>query len=103
MPKSRKRSLKRLQRNKHCEDPATYAGLKEWYKSMFEKLGWIILAKSKGYMEDKVDSYKKGLYRLQDKLECKMNEIQDPDKKTDLSIMNKNVSVLIAHVNRDRL
>ena len=103
MPKSKTTIKKRSTRNKHCDDPATYAGLKEWYKSTFEKLGWIILAKSKGYMQDKVDSYKKGVYRLQDKLECKINEMQDPDKKIDLQIMIKNIGVLIDHINRDVL
>jgi hypothetical protein len=101
MPKSRKRSLSK--RNKHCDDPATENGLKQWYQAMFEKFGWIILAQSKGYMKDKVQSYKEGLFRLQDKLECKIEDMQDPDKKKDLEIMHKNLQVLIAHVKRDHL
>jgi len=98
MPKTRK-TLK--SRNKHCDDPATLHGLKIWYEAMFEKLGWMVLAHSKGYMKDKVHSYKQSLLRLEDKLQCKINSVHDMDKKTDLEIMHKNVKVLVAHVMKD--
>ena len=101
MTKTRKRTV--TKRNKHCDDQATSHGLKQWYQSMFEKFGWIILAQSKGYMKDKIHSYKEGLLRLQDKLECKIDDIQDPDRKKDLEIMHKNLQVLIEHVKRDKL
>ena len=104
MTKSRKKSTKRtVTRNKHCDDQSTSYGLKLWYQAMFEKFGWIILAQSKGYMKDKVNAYKEGLLRLQDKLECKIDDVQDPDRKKDLEIMHKNLQVLIAHVKRDKL
>ena len=110
MQKTHKQNAKRSstrsireKRDKHCDDAATSHGLKQWYDSMFERFGWIILAHSKGYMKDKVYSYKQALMRLQDKLECKIEDIQDPDKKKDLEIMHKNLQVLVEHVKRDKL
>ena len=85
----------------HCDDPATMEWLKVWHQQMFEQLGWMVLANSKGYMNDKVESYKKSLLRLEDKLQCKINSVQDPDKKKDLEIMLTNVKVLVAHVMKD--
>ena len=52
-------------------------------------------------MNDKVQSYKKSLLRLEDKLQCKINSVHDPDKKKDLEIMLTNVKVLVAHVMKD--
>jgi hypothetical protein len=99
MPNTMKATKTR--RNKHCNDPSTMHGLKVWYEAMFEKLGWMVLANSKGYMKDKVESYKKSLLRLEDKIQCKINSIENMDKKTDLEIMHKNVQILIAHVMKD--
>ena len=97
MPKTRKMT----NRNRHCDDPATMEWLKVWHQQMFEQLGWMVLANSKGYMNDKVDSYKQSLLRLEDKLQCKINSVHDIDKKNDLEIMHKNVQVLVAHVMKD--
>ena len=96
MPKTRK-----TRRNTHCDDPATMEWLKVWHQKMFEQLGWMVLANSKGYMNDKVQSYKKSLLSLEDKLQCKINSVHDIDKKNDLEIMHKNVQILIAHVMKD--
>jgi len=85
----------------HCEDPATMEWLKGWHQQMFEQLGWMVLANSKGYMNDKVQSYKKSLLRLEDKLKCKIESVHDLDKKKDLEIMLNNVKVLVAHVMKD--
>jgi hypothetical protein len=75
--------------------------LKVWHQSVFEKLGWMVLANSKGYMNDTVQSYKKSLLSLEDKLQCKINSVHDIDKKNDLKIMHKNIQVLLAHVMKD--
>jgi hypothetical protein len=52
-------------------------------------------------MNDTVQSYKKSLLSLEDKLQCKINSVHDIDKKNDLKIMHKNIQVLLAHVMKD--
>ena len=84
-----------------CENPATIQGINQWYTHIFEKLGWMILAKSKGGMNDKIVSYKKSLKRLEDKIECKMQSVHCIDKRDDLMIMLGNVKILINHVIKD--
>jgi|MesohylFT_1024984.scaffolds.fasta_scaffold36302_2 hypothetical protein len=79
---------------------ATYNGIRMWYKSMFEQLGWMILAKSNGY-RDKIISYKMSLQRLKTSIQKKHSTIKDADKKEDLSIMLKNTILLIDHVEKD--
>ena len=108
MPRSRKTIRKskvkspqryRLSPEK-CEYPATTHGLKKWHQAMFEKLGWMILAKKKRYTE-KVGSYLVSLSRLQNKLECKIHSVKDEDKKNDLKIMLDDVNILVEHAKRD--
>ena len=81
-----------------CE--TTFHGLNKWYKSMFEKLGWMVLAKERG-MTDKVKAYVNSLYRIHMAIEQKMKKTDDKDKMEDLRIMKKNIQILLAHVQKD--
>jgi hypothetical protein len=102
MPKTRKSiGYKKGTRRSHCKNPATMHGLNHWYEEMFEKLGWMVLAKSKGGMEDKLTTYKKSLKRLEEKLKCKMKGLEEHDRQVDVRIMLENVRILIDHAYKD--
>jgi len=90
--KSRTRKIKSVE--------ATMAGLTQWYKSAFERLGWMVLAREHG-MHDKVTCYKKEIQRLHASLCQKIDKVFDVDKREDLMIMKKNVECLIAHAKKD--
>jgi hypothetical protein len=79
---------------------ATMCGLQQWYKSKFEKLGWMILAKNKN-MHEKISEYKHSLEHLEKAIQHKMDYHVCKDDKDDLMIMLHNVKVLIEHVKKD--
>ena len=79
---------------------ATYSSLTNWYKKMFEKLGFMILAYNKGH-DDLINNYINNLYLLKDSLMEALVEINDPDRKRDLKIMLDNLKILIEHVTED--
>jgi hypothetical protein len=78
----------------------TIHGLQEWYRAMFEKLGWMIIAKHKKY-HSKITAYKNAIKLLKTELEEKIEQVENHDKKTDLKIMHYNVCLLMEHVNKD--
>uniref|UniRef100_A0A6C0HLH2 Four helix bundle protein n=1 Tax=viral metagenome TaxID=1070528 RepID=A0A6C0HLH2_9ZZZZ len=77
----------------------TFHGLYEWHKNMFEKLGWMILAKSHGY-HDKTNCYLKTCNRLKEALIEKLTVYTEADKKLDLEVLVKNVNILCTTANR---
>jgi len=79
---------------------ATFHGLDGWFKYLFEKLGWMILAKHYG-MTDKIVSYKMSLQRFKECAEQKIKHTRDIDKKHDIQIMHKNICLLIEHAEND--
>ena len=81
-----------------CE--VTYHGLIKWYDAEFEKLGWMILAKQRGY-NDKITAYLHSLTRLQQALEHKMTHLKESDRKEDVQIMLYNLKILMDHANKD--
>lgn len=86
---------------KSCKYEATFDGLNDWHRRMFEILGWMVLANKKKGMKDKIVSYKKSLNRLKEALECKIKNEVDIDNKNDLIILLNNVIILIDHVKKD--
>ena len=85
---------------KKCKYQSTYTALHLWFKSEFEKLGWMVLAKEKG-MHEKVRDYVHSVQRLHDHLFCKIQSTMDKDRLDDLTIMFQDVKVLLAHCKRD--
>lgn len=81
-----------------CE--TTFKGLNRWYKSVFEQLGWMVLAKQYG-MTDKVNVYVNSVYRIHMAIEQKMKKTEDKDRMEDLRVMKKNVQILLTHVQKD--
>jgi hypothetical protein len=79
------------------EYKVSYHGLHEWYKSMFEKLGWMVLAERDG-REHKIMQYKEGVQHLREAIAEKIGETVDIDKKNDLKILHYNVLCLIEHI-----
>jgi hypothetical protein len=78
----------------------TFHGLNHWMVSMFEKLGWMVLAERDGH-HHKIVSYKKSLSELVEAIEEKIKCTHDEDRMEDLHIMHKNVLSLVKHVNND--
>ena len=83
-----------------CKFQATTQALMKWYVSLYEKLGWMVLAQQKG-LKFKLDYYKKSIRLLKEELICKINSVQDYDKRNDLHIILDNVNILEKHVQKD--
>jgi hypothetical protein len=103
MPKSKKQVSKKtgtLKRNKSIHD-ATFHGIIVWYENSFKQLGWMVLAQKFGY-NDKISSYVNSVHRLKKAIQEKItHRLVISDRKEDLSIMLKNLEVLIEHINKD--
>ena len=93
------KNMRRKTMKKKCCD-ATYIGINKWFKHVFEHLGWMVLAKSRGHM-DKVMVYKESVNRLKDAIEERMHFMKDADKKQDLQILHRDVMILMEHINKD--
>jgi len=102
MPKQTRRTRQRSKTVKSheykCCD-ATFDGIHGWYKAMFEKLGWMILAKSKGICE-KTAHYKHSIERLRTTIIQKKENTHDIDKINDLDILLIDVDILLSHVKK---
>jgi len=86
-------------KTRKCKNPSTFAGLNIWFKTEYEKLGWMMLAKEKG-MYDKVSVYKTSVHHLARNLECKLHSVQEHDRKEDLQIMLNHTHVLCKFVDK---
>jgi len=71
----------------------TMKGIYEWYVAEFEKLGWMVLAKAKGYNE-KIRAYKKAIDHLLKTTEHLMKEYENTDRKHDLNVVHMNTMAL---------
>lgn len=72
---------------------STMKGLQHWYKAMFEKLGWMVIAEAKGY-NDKIEQYKRSISNLLKSIEHVMGEYEDHNRIHDLKVIYMNTEVL---------
>ena len=77
---------------------ATMYGLQNWYVAEFEKLGWMVLAKTKGY-DEKIVMYKRGINHLLKSIEHVMGEYVNVNRKHDLNVIYMNTMALKEFVN----
>jgi hypothetical protein len=87
-------------KSRKCKNDTTFVWANLWYKNVFEKLGWMILAKNKGE-HSKVHAYVNDVQRLYYQLDCKIKDTRDHDRKQDLRIMHKNIKCLLEHIHKD--
>lgn len=78
---------------------STFHGLYCWNKYLFEKLGWMILAKSDGH-KIQIDAYKNSINELISHLQSKKKSLKDVDRKKDIQILLDNSKILKSHVDR---
>jgi hypothetical protein len=87
------RSTRKVKLSFLPEISATFNGLHRWHKDMFEKLGWMVLAKAKG-MDYKITVYKKCINNLINSIKHVSAEYKDPDRKHDLNVLLMQVECL---------
>ena len=87
-------------KTRKCKNDTTFVWANLWYKNVFEKLGWIVLAKAEA-QDDKVHAYVNDVQRLYYQLDCKIKDTRDHDRKKDLRIMHKNIKCLLEHIHKD--
>ena len=71
----------------------TMRGLEKWHVVMFEKFGWMLLAKTEGKLH-KVDSYMNSIDDLIASLNLKLGKVNENDRKYDLNVILTNVKIL---------
>jgi len=75
----------------------TYIGIHKWTRAMFEKFGWMLLAKRNKH-ELKLEAYKESIQHLMEAIEERYKVTKCPEKKQDLVILLGNVKTLWNHV-----
>ena len=102
MPTQRKRPLSNAHQHtmKRSQHAHTFRAIQKWHQAMFEKLGWMLLARDHGYHE-KIVAYKAGLNHLCSAIEYKIKHTREADRKEDLKILLHNTHILMDHVSKD--
>lgn len=99
--RSRSRRSKRTTRKEPRipEMMGTMFGVNRWFRAMYEKLGWMVLAKAKG-LTHKVVEYKRNLARLVRMIEQLMSEYMNMNRIHDLKVLHIEARTLLAYVNK---
>jgi hypothetical protein len=83
----------KTRRNRLPKHAATMHGINHWYKHVFEQLGWMILAKAKGY-DTKIAAYKMSVTNLIATIKHVMTEYENNDRKHDLRVILMHTELL---------
>ena len=78
---------------------STMKGIHHWHIRTFEKLGWMVLAKAKGY-DYKVEAYKKSIDHLLKTINHVEAEYENHNRKHDLNVLRMNVECLRDYVRK---
>lgn len=93
--------LKQMPRQERQTDlprlASTMHGVQKWYKHMSQKLGWMVIARGKGY-DDKVAMYKKSLSHLLETIDHIAEEYTDADRLHDLNVIRMDAEYLYDYV-----
>lgn len=98
--RSHRKNIRKTSKNMLFQHEATMYDIQHWFKHLFEKLGWMILAKHYGYRY-KISAYKESLKHLKKTIENKMATIQEKDRLEDLKILHHRLCILMDHVQKD--
>ena len=83
-------------RNKHTmtdAQEATFYGLHKWEMKIFERLGWMVLAKNERNSL-KIRAYFQCIHTLKSSLHKKMEDVEEKDRKDDLKILYDQACIL---------
>jgi hypothetical protein len=75
----------------------TFHSLNLWYKSIFEKLGWMVLALEQEN-EMKIANYIQGIINFIASAKLKKKLVEENDRKDDIKIMIHNMKSLLKFV-----
>jgi hypothetical protein len=78
----------------------TDQGVHEWYRMVFERLGYMVIAKAKGW-NTKIAEYKRSITHLIKTIEQLKTEYEDRNRVHDMNVLLMNVKVLKTHVDKD--
>lgn len=81
----------------HYAAEVTMMGLYSWYKSLFERSGWMILAMEKGHW-DSLKNFCTEIDHLLDAIQEKKKNVEERDRLEDLNILQKNLRTLHRHI-----
>ena len=91
--KARRHTRRQDTRKRLPMHASTMKGIHHWHTRMFEKLGWMVLAKAKGY-DFKVEAYKKSINHLLKTIDHVSAEYVNQNRKHDLNVLRMNTVCL---------
>ena len=76
---------------------ATYLNIDRWYRRMLDDVGYMVLAKGKGY-DAKIQSYKESFANLLKTIELVRKDSKGHDRIRDLTVLHKKATYVYEFV-----